>query len=160
MSYLELKVMGDVIAIEPCKELARDASKLWELHWQELGMADYELKLDVNLDYYTALEEEGMGFVASYRRNNELIGYCHAQIMSHPYHKDDTFATSNLIYIKKGFRNGTIAPKLLRWVEDECRRRGAVGFNIASNLNKGIGMWLMRKGYVPMDVVYTKRLGD
>lgn len=158
MSYLEMKVMGDVIAIEPCKELAKDASGLWQTHWEELGMADYDLGLNINLDYYTALEDEGMGFVAVYRRNNEVLGYCHAQIISHPYHRDDVFGSSNLIYVKKGFRNGTIAPKLLKWVEEECRRRGAVGFNIASNLNKGIGMWLMRKGYIPMDVVYTKSL--
>jgi GNAT superfamily N-acetyltransferase len=151
----------DGIHLMNCREFHDEALNLLDENWQEMGMGSFDdLRLSINLDYYQALEDEGLGFTAVYRRGGKIVGYSSAHVAISAHNKNESFGSSDVIFFTKKQRNKGMAEELLRFVEDECYNRGASYFNLASNLNKGIGRWLMRKGYEPVEIVYFKKLGE
>lgn len=157
--YLMEKMDGP--SIIGCDDFVEEAKDLLQENWDEMGLGDFdELKLNLKMEYYRTLEACNQGFTSVYRVDGKIVGYCNAFVEQNAHNSDELFGSSDVIFFDKRYRNGRRAAELLTFVEQECYNRGARYFSLASNLNRGIGLWLMRKNYKPVEVVYFKRLGE
>lgn len=153
--------MSEVITIaeEPYSEaLWAEAQPLLVAHWREI--ASYaDIPLSPAKARYAAAAAAGVLLILTARTACELVGYAVYEL-SRPAHYDTSLqAKQDVIYVHPDHRRGTLGMRLLIRSEEILRKRGVqVVHQHQKNAHPVLGELLARRGYEPLETLWSKRL--
>lgn len=146
--------MGTTFSVVDVTGFSRRVVGLMQAHWQEAGAA-FPFRPDFTV--YGALQEAGALFCVGVERDGEAIGYCTVTLSGHPHNPDVRVAASDALYVAPAHR-GWVSARLIRFTEDEARKRGAVRMLWHTSARTDLASMLERHGYAPVDVVVMRSL--
>jgi GNAT superfamily N-acetyltransferase len=127
-------------------------------HWEELALYS-DIPLDPEYELYETLETTGMLSFYSVRRSGELVGYAIFFVRRSPHYRTVLWAISDIILIRKPFRNFGVGNKLFDFFEDDLRQQGAKVVHVMTKASHPELAALARKrGYMHSETNFSKRL--
>lgn len=149
-----------VFAVEKFDDCYQEATALLKAHWHEIAMFKDLQILDPDLEKYRAGDRLGQIVVITVRDADsmELVGY-HVSILSKMLHyKTVVSSLDDVHYLRPDYRQGTIAVRMIKFAEDEARKRGAHLSIARAKAKSQHGALYTRLGYQLSDEVFLKRL--
>jgi Acetyltransferase (GNAT) family len=115
------------ITLESFRATALEAWPLIQAHAAEVGLDRMERPWQPDWEAFYRLEEAGaMWWLTVRTEDAELIGYGMWYLTPSVLHRDLTVAICEAFYLNPHHRNGYLVLRLMRYGEDEARRRGAL----------------------------------
>lgn len=163
------EIPAAAIAREPLTpELWDEAWPLIQAHYHALG-AWSGAPLEPDVERYAQMQAAGILHVFTARWHDRLVGYLAYMVHRGLHYSTLTFASEDVVWIDPKARASTIARDLYAHAEDDlrdlgvhrilqhCRIEDAPGvYRFLFRL--GIGPFLRRLGYLPVDIVFCKRI--
>lgn len=143
-----------IIQQENISDIVNEVIPMLADHWLEAEHNRDELPLNPDWDMYAMLEDQGVYVVVTARFEGELIGYMGDIIHKH-LHYSELVSSTDLVFIKPEHRKGVVFKKMVRLMEDLCKRRG-VKERFMNMKQPGKGLL----GYNQFEIVTRKYLGD
>lgn len=144
-------------AVERFRDVWQDVDRIGRLHWQETEAYHDGQQYNPDWNRYFAMDDAGWFFVGTARdEEGEMVGYVGCYVMP-SMHSQSTIAMEDFFFLEEGRRQGWNAIRFLRFIEGECKRRGAVEIGFTDK--KGKGLILERTGYRLVARQYSKNLG-
>ena len=131
-----------------------------EAHWKEVGPYPDKLVFKPRWDFYEAAYSQDKLGIYTVRQDVKLVGYLVILADFHPHHNDSVFATADGLYIDPAYRGGRVAWRLMKFAEQDLKRRGAKVLTIASPSCLPIDRGLSSLGFDKLETVYSKYIGD
>ncbi len=110
--------------VESIEDCVKEIIDLFELHYDEIGDNPEGVKLAVDYDAFCYLEDEGRLHIVTARVDEELVGYYISVLCNMLHFKGRVNAFNDAIYIKKEFRKGSLAVRMIKFAERELRALG------------------------------------
>lgn len=143
-------------AVEPFRAVWEDVDRIGRKHWAETEGYHSGQQLNLDLKRYFAMDDAGWFFVCTARDDEgRMVGYIGCYCMP-SMHSQAMIAMEDFFFLEEGHRQGWNAVRFLRFLEQECRRRGAVEIGFTDK--KGKGLILERVGYKVVATQYSKNL--
>jgi quercetin dioxygenase-like cupin family protein len=135
-----------------------EITPLLEKHWQEI--AHYkDVPLDIDVERYNAMEEQGLLRCFTARDCGRLIGYAIFICGPNLHYKSTRIANQDVLFIAPEARNGTTAMRFFDFFE---KRLASEGWQLMLQHEKiahpALGRLCEKRGYEPMDRVWIKKL--
>jgi hypothetical protein len=122
------------------------------------------IPLNVDEELYAQLENKGMVLGYALHDKNKFIGFVSIFIYDHPHHKDVKFAHTDCFYILPKYRslkNISLFKKCFKHIESILYTEYDVKcLSFVSSARKDLTILAKRMGYVPVDIICSKKLGD
>lgn len=145
--------------VESWAEYSRDAAKLWERHWREVGLDHDRIPLGINAQTYQQIEANGCLHILTMRVDGQLVGYFLAFLMVNPHYKDaGLMAQTDVYWIAPEHRKGNGA-KLLVEAERTLRARGVKKMYLSCKVQHDHSEFFEALGWRKTDYVFAKILG-
>lgn len=146
------------IARETFDDAYIDAEPLLAKHWREIAHFQ-DIPLEPDVTRYQQAEIYDLLRIYTARIGGKLVGYAVFFIGPNAHYKSSKQAVQDVVYVDPAHRNSTIGLRLLKHCEGALRAEGvqAVYHHVKAS-HPALGTILGRMGYVPVDVIYTKRL--
>ena len=142
---------------ENVKPLWDEIVPLARAHWDEL--ADYkDLSFAPNKAFYVGADEAGALRIFTIRETGVLIGYCVFVVQNHPHSGASIYATQDVIFIRKDKR-GRLGARFIQWCDQQLAREKVAVVLRQVHTSYDFGSMLSRVGYMPVGLIYAKRLG-
>lgn len=117
-----------------------------------------QVKLDVNVERYAALEKEKTLMIATARDDGRLVGYHITIFLPHlHYASAGLMAYTDLYFVLPERRSG-VGVKLLLFVEDEWVKAGATKAYISCKVKGDHSLLLEKLGFELSDYMFVKML--
>lgn len=131
-------------------------------HYLELALNQDKVPLDPQWDVYDSYEQAGRLVYIALRDAGELIGYVICMVAPGLHYKTCLTATMDILFVNPEKRDKAAkgALMLVDAMEKELRRRGVQRWFMGTKLHKDIGAIFKRRKFVPVEMTYTKWLGD
>jgi hypothetical protein len=131
---------------------------LFKAHWVELYIKGGPENLLVNYGFYRDMEAIGqyVGLVA--KDGDKLIGYLSCLISNPPHHADITSGLVDCMYLDANSRKGSLGMRMIKKCEEVLKKQDVDFMQIATNVKKDLSKLMCRMDYVPMDIIYSKKL--
>jgi len=144
--------------VEQIRTVYAEAENLLVAHWNEIAMYK-DIHIDPNLQRYLSLEQYGCCVLCTVRAEARLVGYV-VYLISRNMHYNLLEALGDLHYLHPDYRKSGIGLKMLKFGEEEMRRRGVVLLIGRTKADPQLnhGAIFEHLGYDKQDIVYTKRL--
>ena len=152
--------MAIIVQAEPYKDFIVDAKALYPLHWAELALNRDKVKLDPRYDVYDDLASKDQLLVVTMRREGELVGYFIGIVAPELHYKSCIALTMDIFWTHPSIRDGGAGIKLFREVENEAKRRGVQRIYHGSKLHKDSSRLFEYFGMTPIEVYYSKWIGN
>jgi hypothetical protein len=135
---------------------------LLNIHYKELALNQDKVPLDPQWDLYQRYEDAGNLVYVTLRDAGELIGYVIAIVAPGLHYKTCLTATMDILFVNPEKRDKASKGvfMLVDTLEVELRRRGVQRWFMGTKLHKDIGAIFKRRKFVPVEMTYTKWLGD
>lgn len=146
--------MTRIAIVNPAEWIPR-IGDLLAANWAETGF-DFPFAPDVAA--YGRMFDAGMLFAAAALDGDEVIGYCTVAVTPHPHNPAVRIAGNDALFVAPAYRKGTAAGRLLKAVEAEAKRRGAVRMVWHCRAGTDLTDMLVRHGYAPVDILVMKEL--
>jgi len=91
------------------------------------------------------------------RDGEKMVGYA-GMYLTPSMHTQQTIATEDIFFLLPEYRKGRNALAFLKFVEAECKARGAVEICLLAELTNGVGKILEYMGYEMTSKQYTKNI--
>lgn len=142
--------------------LAQAKGSILDEHWQSLALNQDKVPLDPQWDVYYQRESQGeLLIMGLYAENDELAGYFIGFIAPGLHYSTCLTCTMDIFFIREKFRgNLMLARKLFRSVELELRSRGVSRWFVGTKLHKDVGRLFEALRFTPVEMYYSKWLGD
>lgn len=111
-------------AREGFPDLYPEMVPLLELHYQEIAWNVEKIKLDVDVEKYNALHDEGILFCFSVRDGGRLVGYAAFLVHPHPHYTSTVFASNDVIFLNKSHRGKKLGADFINFCTDELKAFG------------------------------------
>lgn len=145
--------------LERFSEVFEESLPLLRKHWQELARNKEEVSLDINVENYKQLEQSNILRVFTVRDSDVLIGYAVYLISSGLHYKSTSFATSDLFWLSKEYRQQSIGHGLFSFIEDTLKIEGIKIIHTSFKIeHPAAGFLLETLGHKPIEMVYEKVL--
>lgn len=118
-----LDFMDVTIAKESWFDVVDELKPILHEHWEELALYP-DIPLDPEFELYEALETKGMLSFYSVRRSGELVGYAIYFVRHSPHYRSTLWAVSDIVLIRKAYRNFGVGTKLFDFIENDLRQQG------------------------------------
>ena len=152
--------MTITVQAEPYKDFIKEAKALYPLHWEELALNKDKVKLEPNYDIYDELAAKKQLLVVTMRREDELVGYFIGIVAPELHYKSCIALTMDIFWTHPSIRDGGAGIRLFRAVENEAKRRGVQRIYHGSKLHKDSSRLFEYFGMTPIEVYYSKWIGD
>lgn len=129
-------------------------------HYDELALDKDRVPLDPQYEVYLEREDLGMVLYMTLRENGKLIGYFVGFIAPGLHYRTCLTCTMDVFYVHPDHRNGRGGLRLFRAVERELKRRGVQRWFVGSKLHKDSGRLFEAIGFHPVEMHYSKWLGE
>ena len=140
--------------VNPAEYIERVRPML-EANWAETGF-DFAFAPDVGA--YQRMFDAGYCFAVLASFDDHVVGYCTVTVVPHPHNPAVVVASNDALFVHPDMRNGTTSARLIRYAEDEAKRRGAHRFTWHCRAGTPLADMLARRGYAPVDVVVMREL--
>lgn len=147
--------------VESFERAIPEIKKLIDTHWDELALFKDKMPLRPQWDEYVRREKNGALFLATVRKNGEIVAYYIAQVALGFHYGETLTGTMDIAYVVPRLRERGLAIPLFRCVEREMKRRGVKvwysGFKASNPM--GMDKLLNAFGFAPADIYYAKWIG-
>lgn len=143
---------------EPLATAWPELMVLHRAHWLETEAFRHGQPFDPRLERYEAYERAGWFTLYVARDGARMIGNLGIYILP-SMHTQQLIATEDTLYLIPEYRTGWPVINFIRYVEGECRKRGAVQMSTTAK-NDRVGKLMKHLGYVCTDMVYSKLLNQ
>ena len=151
------------VQVECLQRLLDDTlGEIFEEHYEDLALNQDRVPLDPQLSVYREREKRGELLIMSMRTDDEdLVGYFVGFIAPGLHYQTCLTCTMDIFYVRPKFRDNLLAGlRLLKAVEAELRSRGVHRWFVGSKLHKDIGRLFESLKFQPVEMYYSKWLGD
>ncbi len=97
---------------------------LLEEHYHEIAWNIEKIPLDVDVEKYSFLQEEGILLCYSLRDQGKLVGYAAFLKQYHLHYKSTLFAANDVLFIKEPYRKAGIGSSFLNFCEEDLKCLG------------------------------------
>ena len=127
-------------------------------HWKEI--ANHKDKIRLNPDWvtYKSLEADGGLKIFTARSGGNLIGYFVVVVNRGLHYRDHLFATNDVIFLTKEYRNTGLGHKLIEFAEKCLSEDGVTVLAINTKVNHPFDGLMEQMDYRLTERVYTKVL--
>ena len=146
--------------VEPWSEFVKDAVELFPAHWEELALNKDKVPLSVQHDVYLAYEAAGQTLVVTLRQKGRLVGYFVGFVSPALHYSTCLTLQMDIFWTHPDIRGRMEGVKLFRAVEAEAKRRGVQRIFYGSKLHKDASRLFEYLKMQPVEVYYTKWIGD
>lgn len=122
--------------VERFRSCWQDVDRIGRLHWEETEEYRHDESYNPDWKRYFNMDDSGWFFVATARDEGQMIGYVGMYVMP-SMHTQQMLATEDFFFLEEPYRKGWNAIRFLKFVEKECRLRGAVKVEFTDKKGKG-----------------------
>lgn len=140
---------------EPWARFWAEAQGLWLEHYEEVGAQDEELELDY--DFYSALEAAGQLLVVTAREDGKLQGYVMMLVRKHPHYRK-ICGFEDAYFLRKSSRKGSAGMGLIQSAMIFAQALGAQKVFWHSKCSKDLSTIFTRLGFAHVDEVWSRGL--
>jgi GNAT superfamily N-acetyltransferase len=147
-------------AIETLDQSLEEGAALLRDHWHEVALFQDLQILDPDYEIYRDAEKKNALIIATARdaQTKKLIGYHVIFLRRGLHYKGVLQAVDDIYYLEPAYRLGWTAVRLIKFAENEARRRGAQLSIARAKAKSQHGALFKRMGYELSDEVFLKRL--
>lgn len=147
--------------IEPYENALPELKQIYPVHWLELALFQDRMPLRPQDGEYIARDRDGRLFLATCRKDGELIGY-YTCLVHNSLHYDIPTALMDMIYMKIEHRSHGYAIRMIKFVEKELIKRGVQVWYSGYKTHKPLGLdrALHSLGFGPADTYLVKWIGQ
>lgn len=152
-----------VIGIGRYSNYKNEIKKLAAIHYKEVPMPGGEhLSIDIDDDFYTALEKMNRHIGFGIWEDKKLIGYLSIFIFSHHQHQTQLFAHTDGFFVlkeKRGFRTAKAVIEMFKLAETILKNKYGVNYMyLGTNYINDLKLLADKLDYRPASIMYLKRL--
>lgn len=148
--------------IEPFMSQVKELKTLLGTHYEELALNKDKVPLSPQWHAYAARESAGQLVYVTLREEGQLIGYIIMFVAPGLHYETCLTASMDILFVRPDKRTAGARGVLMMMdaLEAELKRRGVDRWFMGTKLHKDIGAVFKRKGFEPVEMTYTKWLGD
>lgn len=146
-----------IFAVEPLEDVWDGVVELAGKHWLETQAYRHNQPFNPSFERYNGYAKHGWYLQFTVRDEGKLVGYG-GVYLTPSMHTQRTIASEDTWYLLPEYRKGWNAIKFFRFMEDECRKRGAEEVNLTVPEGIGTGILCERLGYKKVLIGYAKQL--
>ena len=146
--------------VEPYSKCLPELMECYDLHWKELALNKDKVPLDPQYDLYEARDNAGQLLLVTLRETGRLVGYFIGFIAPGFHYKTCLTLTMDIFWTHPDVRGGFNGVKLFRLVEKEAKRRGVHRMFYGSKMHKDASRLFEYLKMEPVEIYYTKWIGD
>jgi GNAT superfamily N-acetyltransferase len=146
--------------VEPYSKCLPELMECYDLHWEELALNKDKVPLDPMYDQYEARDDAGQLLLVTLRETGRLVGYFIGFIAPGFHYKTCLTLTMDIFWTHPDVRGGFSGVKLYRLVEKEAKRRGVHRMFYGSKMHKDASRLFEYLKMEPVEIYYTKWIGD
>lgn len=136
-------------------EVLEQIAELTKSNWDETG---FEFELNLKPEVFDSLQATGLWFALCAFHDGVIVGYSTASVVPHHLNTSHVVCASDALFVDPKFRGGLLPARLIKATEDLARSKGAVEICWHTRAGTGLAKVLERRGYIPADVVVSRRL--
>jgi hypothetical protein len=148
--------------VEPFMAQVTELKGLLGLHYAELALNKDKVPLDPQWEIYDLHEQRGSLVYVTLRDAGELIGYVICFVAPGLHYRTCLTATMDILFVSPArrdqFAKGALL--LIDALETALRARGVQRWFMGTKLHKDIGAIFKRRKFEPVEMTYTKWIGD
>jgi hypothetical protein len=144
-----------IFAVEPLGVAWDEMITLASQHWKETQAYRHSQPFNPSFDRYNQYAQLGWFLQFTVRENGTMVGYGGVYLVP-SMHTQVLIAQEDTWYLLPAYRKGWTALKFFKFMEDECRKRGARQVNLTVPEGIGTGVLCERMGYAKVAVHYAK----
>jgi L-amino acid N-acyltransferase YncA len=156
---LTLDLLPDYkVAREDYFDVIEEGKTILPEHKQELALYD-DIPLDPEYEVYESLARKGMLALYTVRVRGEMVGYAVYFIRKHHHYKAFTWAISDIILVRKPYRQFGLGMALFAYIENDLRAQGVdVIHTMTKTAHPELAMLLQSRGHQHAETCFSKRL--
>jgi GNAT superfamily N-acetyltransferase len=135
--------------LEPCLDA----------HWREIAQDQDKMPLDVDVEAYKVLGEQGRLSVVTLRVTGELVGYFAAFIHHHLHYRQTLCAHVDVYYLKPAYRGQGYGRFLFQVAEAALQARGVQKVFAGTKVYADVSPLFAQGHWVKTETLYTKWIG-
>jgi GNAT superfamily N-acetyltransferase len=153
-------VAGITYHEEPLRAVLDELQPHWQAHWVETQREHETMPLDIDLDAYFTLEDQGCLSVVTMRADGVVVGYMTCFLHRHLKSKGVWCGSMDAYYIAPAYRGQGAGAQLFLAAEAALKARGVQRLFGDTKLWHNLGPLLERQGWTAVGVQYTKWIGE
>lgn len=148
-------------APEKFKDCWQEMSAIWPKHWEEVALDKDKIQLNMAVDAYLKLGENGLFHMIVARDNGKIVGYHGFFVHPHMHYRNALMAFTDFYYIDPNYRRGTTGIKLFRASERYLESMGVKKFFIQTEIHDGLDHSRIFEflGYRFVEKTFAKAIG-
>jgi GNAT superfamily N-acetyltransferase len=146
--------------VEPYMDCLPELMACYDQHWEELALNKDKVPLAPQYDVYEARDDAGQLLLVTLRDTGRLVGYFIGFIAPGLHYKTCLTLTMDIFWTHPDVRGGFAGVKLFRAVEKDARRRGVHRMFYGSKMHKDASRLFEFLKMEPVEMYYTKWIGD
>jgi len=146
-----------VFAIERMEVIIDEMKPMHQAHWDETESHRHNLELKADYKYFIASEKAGRYVLFTMRRDGKLVGNC-AMYINVSKHSQTLESNEDTLYLYPEARQGRIAFKFVKYVENSLQSLGVNQINISVKLVNKASRFFRIQGYKEVEIGLTKML--
>ena len=146
--------------VESWSSFVQEVQPLFRAHWEELALDKDRVPLSPQYNVYAAREAAGELLVVTLREKGRLVGYFNGIVAPGLHYSTCLTLTMDIFWTHPDIRGGFAGVKLFRAVEKEARRRRVQRILYGSKLHKDASRLFKFLDMTPIEVYYSKWIGD
>lgn len=144
--------------VEPYSAIIAELKQYFPLHWQELALNKDKVALAPRYDVYAKCETSGSLSMVTVRDGGKIIAYW-VMFFDDEMHYSILASRMDIFWVNPDYRQGPAAVILMRAVEREVKRRGALRWWAGEKLHSPCGRLFKAFGMQPVETYWCKWMG-
>jgi predicted acetyltransferase len=148
--------MAITYQVEKLENMLPEIKLLLDAHWEEVALDKDVIKLNPDYDKYLELSYKDILHCVTVREDGQMVGYHLSFIMPHLHYKDSLTAFTDIFFLRKDKRKGTIGIKLLKFMEQSLKEKNVQKIYMGTKLHIDISPILTHLGYRQIEKSFAK----
>lgn len=148
--------------IEPFMSQVEELKGLLDTHYHELALNQDKVPLQPQWGLYAKRENDGELVYVTLRDMGELIGYIIGFVAPGLHYETCLTCHMDILFVRPDRRDSLArgALMMIDRMEKELRRRGVQRWFMGTKLHKDIGAIFRRRNFEPVEMTYSKWIGE